>query len=82
MHTENLNLPDVIGWELARAREECRALDITASVVLTQPPGKALNPSGGEAHDLSETNYDALRVVAVRPDAHQGVILIACAESW
>jgi hypothetical protein len=69
--------PDVIGWELSRAREECRALDIGVSVQITQPPGmdRALDSE-------AEEGFDALRVVAVRPFDAASVLLIVCPEAW
>lgn len=65
-------LPDVIGWELSRAREECRDLDINTSIVRTQAP---------RMRSLDEED-DTLRVVAVRAVGTDSVLLIVCPECW
>jgi hypothetical protein len=71
-----LDLPDVIGWELSRAREECRALDIGTSILLIQAPR-----DGGVVCAVDEED-DTLRVVAVRAISADSVLLIVCPECW
>ncbi|NLN17968.1 MAG: hypothetical protein GX162_01645 [Firmicutes bacterium] len=73
-----MELPDVIGWELSRAREECRALDISVSVQITQPPGN----DGVLYSEEEEEGIDTLRVVGVRPTGQDAVLLIVAPEVW
>lgn len=71
-----MGLPDVIGWELSRAREECRALGVDVTIKVTHPPAK-------QTIDLQAgADEDTLRVVAVRPAGVDAALLIVCPEIW
>lgn len=74
--------PDVLGWELPRALEELRALGIPVSHRLTCPPRKLQNSP--ESPDASALDYDeeACRVVAVRRQSDDSIMLIVCMETW
>lgn len=78
--TRELELPDVIGWELPRALDEYRALG--ASWVITRPPRAHTSaPENNELDERGQNLEEDLRVVAVRLVKGR-VVMVACAPQW
>jgi len=79
-----MELPDVLGWELAAAWEECggRRGKVCLETVLDPLDARVDGSELVEVLSKEEELPDSWRVVQVKPAEGERVTLVVCREEW